>query len=409
MATPNNGLITETNAQYYAGSQTFEAPIVSTKLITTFDTDLTFGNYNPNTDTYNLNNFRLYVSPNGLANQYQEYVNAYTVENNVITLATIPPLGTESFVVQLLSQFGGSYGNRNAFGTTVEDNYGGYAYTSLEDVITNFMVGYVGAGKLIPSAKTTDVIFFAKRGLQEFSYDTLKSIRSQELSIPANLSVPLPQDYVNYVNVSWIDGQGIKHIIYPTTLTSNPYEVPAQDNEGLPIQESDSQNLEFSSQTETRWNANNLDQINAAQSNLTGMLLSDGLGYGGMYGDNYFGQRYGLQPETAQVNGWFTINEKSGKMSFSSDLAQKLIILEYISDGLGYDADMKIPKLAEEALYAHISHAIIATRINQPEYVVQRLRKEKSAKLRNAKIRLSNIKLNEFVQIARGKSKWIKY
>ena len=139
------------------------------------------------------------------------------------------------------------------------------------------------------------------------------------------------------------------------------------------------------------------------------MLLSDGLGYGGMYGDNYFGQRYGLQPETAQVNGWFTINERNGKMSFSSDLADKLIVLEYISDGLGYDADMKIPKLAEEALYAHISHAILATRINQPEYVIQRLRREKSAKLRNAKIRLSNIKLNEFVQIARGKSKWIKY
>ena len=70
---------------------------------------------------------------------------------------------------------------------------------------------------------------------------------------------------------------------------------------------------------------------------------------------------------------------------------------------------MKIPKLAEEALYAHISHAILSTRINQPEYVIQRLKRERSAKLRNAKIRLSNIKLNEFVQIARGKSKWIKY
>ena len=44
-------------------------------------------------------------------------------------------------------------------------------------------------------------MFFAKRGLQEFSYDTLKSIRSQELNIPANLSVPIPQDYVNYVNM----------------------------------------------------------------------------------------------------------------------------------------------------------------------------------------------------------------
>ena len=409
MATPNNGLITETNAQYYAGSQTFAAPIISTKLVTTFNTDLTFGNYDPNTDTYNLNNFRLYVSPAGLANQYQEYINAYTVENNVITLAVIPPLGTESFVVQLLSQFGGQYGDRDAFGTIVEDNYGGYAYTSLEDVITNFMVGYVGAGKLIPSVKTTDVIFFAKRGLQEFSYDTLKSIRSQELNIPVNLSIPLPQDYVNYVNVSWIDGQGIKHIIYPTTLTTNPYEIPGQDTQGIAIQDNLGENIDTTSITEERWAANNLEQINAAESNLTGMLLSDGLGYGGMYGDNYFGQRYGLQPETAQVNGWFTINERSGKMSFSSDLAEKLIILEYISDGLGYDADMKIPKLAEEALYAHISHAILATRINQPEYVIQRLRREKSAKLRNAKIRLSNIKLNEFVQIARGKSKWIKY
>lgn len=409
MATPNNGLITETNAQYYSGSQTFEAPIVSTKLTTTFDTDLTFGNYDPNTDTYNLNNFRLYVSPNGLANQYQEYINAYTVEDNVITLAAIPPIGTESFVVQLLSQFGGQYGDRDAFGTTVEDNYGGYAYTSLEDVITNFMIGYVGAGKLIPSAKTTDVMFFAKRGLQEFSYDTLKSIRSQELNIPANLSVPIPQDYVNYVNMSWIDSQGVKHIIYPTTLTSNPYNVPAQDNEGIAMQGNDDQNLEFSSLTETRWNSNNLDEANKAQSNETGLLLSEGLGYGSMNGNNYIGQRYGLQPETAQVNGWFTINERSGKMSFSSDLADRLIILEYISDGLGYDADMKIPKLAEEALYAHISHAILSTRINQPEYVIQRLKRERSAKLRNAKIRLSNIKLNEFVQIARGKSKWIKY
>ena len=408
MAIPNNGLITETNSQYYAGSQTFEAPIANSTITATFDTDLIFGSFDPTTAGYNLNNFRLYVSALGLPGTFQEYISDYTVTKNVIKLTT-PPQAGEWFVVQLLSQYGGEYGDRDAYGDVVEDNYGGYAYTTLDDVITNFMIGYVGAGKLIPSVKTTDVIFFAKRGLQEFSYDTLKSIRSQELNIPANLSVPLPQDYVNYVNVSWVDGQGIKHIIYPTTLTTNPYEIPGQDTQGIPIQDNIGENIDTTSITEDRWATNNLEQINAAQSNLTGMLLSDGLGYGGMYGDNYFGQRYGLQPETAQVNGWFTINERNGKMSFSSDLANKLIILEYISDGLGYDADMKIPKLAEEALYAHLSHAIIATRINQPEYVVQSLRREKSAKLRNAKIRLSNIKLNEFVQIARGKSKWIKY
>jgi len=95
-------------------------------------------------------------------------------------------------------------------------------------------------------------------------------------------------------------------------------------------------------------------------------------------------------------------------MSFSSDLKDKIIILEYVSDGLTYDQAMQVPKMAEEAVYSYLMHAIIASRINQPEYIVQRLRREKSAKLRNAKIRLSNIKSNEFIQIMRGKSKWIK-
>jgi hypothetical protein len=50
----------------------------------------------------------------------------------------------------------------------------------------------------------------------------------------------------------------------------------------------------------------------------------------------------------------------------------------------------------------------MSTRSGQPEYVINRLSREKTAKLRNAKIRLSNIKLEEISQVMRGKSKWIK-
>ena len=49
-----------------------------------------------------------------------------------------------------------------------------------------------------------------------------------------------------------------------------------------------------------------------------------------------YGQRYGENPETTQINGWFTINEREGKFAFSSNLVDKVIILEYISDGLAY-------------------------------------------------------------------------
>ena len=275
----------------------------------------------------------------------------------------------------------------------------------VKDLVNNFMVAYVGNGKLIPSVKRTDVIFHAKRAMQEFSYDTLRSINSQELTIPHNLSVIMPQDYVNYVSMSWYDNQGVAHKIYPTTLTTNPYQTPIQDSQGEPTQDANSNNIEGTSIVEDRWK-NNFYKSDSTE------IVDDILAYGFYNGLGYaygYGGLYGLDPQYANANGWFTINEREGKFSFSSNLVDKVIILEYISDGLASSLDTKVPKMAEEAMYAYISHAIISTRINQPEYIVQRLKKEKSAKLRNAKIRLSNIKPSEIVQVMRGKSKWIKH
>ena len=59
MATPNGGLITETNAQYYTGTQIFIATNNQTIFTTTFNTDLTFGSNDPTNALYNNNNFRL--------------------------------------------------------------------------------------------------------------------------------------------------------------------------------------------------------------------------------------------------------------------------------------------------------------------------------------------------------------
>ena len=278
------------------------------------------------------------------------------------------------------------------------NNYGSYIYISLNDIINNFMVAYIGAGKLIPSAKRTDIMFHAKRGLQEFSYDTLKVIKSQELTIPPSLSLAIPQDYVNYVKLSWIDNAGAKHIIYPTRVTSNPTELPIQDNTGEPTQDQAGANLlSQQSLTEEAWKNRSLT---------TDFQPDD---YRDSTNEGLIGQRYGLQPEEAQVNGMFTINERTGTFSFSSDLAGKLIILEYISDNLAYDADMKLPKMAEQAMYMHIAYSILSGRAGIPEYVVNRFKKDRSSALRNAKIRLSNIKIEEIAQVFRNKSKWIKH
>ena len=174
-------LLTENNRQYYAGAQGFMSadPAATGQTFTcTFDTDLVFGSHNPLETNYALNNFKLYTAAVGVAT-YTEYTSAYTVANNVITIADNLAANT-SVVVQLKSTEGGNYGNRDAYGSTVEENWGSYSYIKLNDVIDNFMVAYVGDGKLVNKVKKSDVLFFAKRALQEFSYDTLKSIKSQE-------------------------------------------------------------------------------------------------------------------------------------------------------------------------------------------------------------------------------------
>ena len=111
------------------------------------------------------------------------------------------------------------------------DNFGGYQVTSLQTIIDNFLAVYVGEGKLLQKTLAADVSFHAHRALQELSFDTLKSCKSQEIEVSPSLTMPLPQDYVNYIKLSWVDSSGIKHIIYPTSKTLNPKAI-LQNSDG---------------------------------------------------------------------------------------------------------------------------------------------------------------------------------
>ena len=415
---PSNGLVTENAKQYFQGSQGFRAAAAGSgqTFPTDFNTDLVLGSstsWNPTDVNYSLNNFKVYTSPTGIAGSWSEWITQLEVTNGKTITLTAAPVANAYVVVQLKILDGGKYGNTEAdkaYGQTVEDNYGSYQYVTLNNIVSNFLVGYVGQYKLLQDAKRSDIIFFTKRAMQEFSYDTLKSIKSTELTVPASLTLVLPQDMVNYVKMSFIDELGVKRPIYPANnLTISPYYTQAQDSAGVPTQDNFGNDLEGTSITQERWHTANDSFING---NFANDFTNDMWAYnwgelGGFIGGAY-GQMYGMEAQYAQTNGWFNMNEREGKVSFSSNLVDRLIVLEYISDGLAYDLDSRIPKLAEEAVYAYVLHALISVRINQPEYVVKRLQKEKSAKLRNAKIRLSNIKLDEIVQVMRGKSKWIK-
>ena len=371
--------------------------------------------------------------------------------------------------------------------------FGNYQFTSLDNIITQFIIAYVGQGKIISKIKRTDVAFHAKRALQELSFDTFKSTKSQEIEIPANLSMVLPQDYVNYVKLAWSDAAGIEHVIYPTNKTSNPFSIkqntdgtydfdtdddsiydqnslsqegvvfksvaifssaspiltlvypvsnnlPANDLkvgmfvsgsphipigttitaidtttgfETITLSVSPTNVIATTSAKELKFTLENIFATSNTAKKYKGHSPSTTTNSSDDYEDDIYwpntGARYGLDPQHAQVNGSFFIDELEGRIHFSSNISGKTVILKYISDSLGTDAEMQVHKFAEEAMYKCIAYAILSTRANIQEYVVRRFKKEKFATTRTAKLRLSNLKLEELTQILRGKSKQIKH
>lgn len=297
--------------------------------------------------------------------------------------------------------FGASY--KPALNTIVkieandkEAAYGTYQNIKLKDIVTNFMISYVGDGKLLKNVSRTDVLFHAQRGIQELSYDTLQSYKSQEIEVPPSLAMTLPHDYVNYVKLSWVNDDGHEYILFPIRKSSNPVAI-LQDSDFSYLFDDNGKLLQANkSETLKKYQDNTTDESNIKKSDWYTVDL-----------DN-MGGRYGLDPALAQDNGGFLIDQVQGKIHFTGNLTDKIVTLKYVSDGLNIDDDSLVHKFAEEAIYKYIAYAILSTKINIPEYIVNRYRRERRAAVRNAKLRLSNLKSEELTQIMRGKTKHIK-
>jgi len=294
-----------------------------------------------------------------------------------------------------------TYVNTSAY-YDANGDHGNYQHISLQEIIDSFKAAYVGEGKICEKVLDTDVTFFAIRGMQELSYDTLKSEKDWEVVVPATLVLVMPHDFVNYVKLSWSDGSGIEHVIYPTKFTSNP----AQESNTIDTWGGFDATTSTDESSTTKANFNSIQPSPASQSEFD-------------YDDNVYdlnaGQRSGIDPQHAQVNGSFYIDESAGKFHFSSNLSGKTLVLKYISDGMVTTggalslANTKIHKFAEEAIYKYMAYGLLSARNDSNPNMIQLLKKERFAEQRKAKLRLSNIKIEELAQIMRGKSKWIKH
>jgi len=285
------------------------------------------------------------------------------------------------------------------------ENWGSYQYVSLLDIVNNFELMFVGNDKLINNVPRYEILFHAKQGIKELNYDALKTPKVLELTLGDTNQLVFPPDYVNFIRISLeINGTLLTLVENKQNNYANSY---LQDHTTDIIFDTDGNVIEVQSQMDIDRLAGLTQQI----------YLGDGIfnNCWGWYVDGcwYFTRqwsgRFGLDPETANMNTAYSIDKPNGVINFSSDLSGYNVVLEYVSDGMekGDDANIVINKLAEDAIYAYIKWAIMNNKFGVQMYERNEAKKQRKAAIDNAKIRIGG-NMSNILMVLRGQSKWIK-
>lgn len=287
-------------------------------------------------------------------------------------------------------------------------NWGSYQYVSLQDIVTNFLLMHTGNHSLINNEERYKILFHAKRAIQELNYDAFKEIKVLELSVTDSLRYVLPSDFVNWVRISLYKNGYLRPLTENIqTLSSRAY---LQDNKGNILFDQNGNILE------PQYSTIDFDRITKTKKSIylnQGNQFYGQMGWfvdGNWYFDYRIGGAFGLNTETANFNPTFNIDKKAGVINFDSSMSGESCILEYISDGMenGDDSLVTVNKLFEQYIYAAIKYEVLNSKFGIPEYMVARAKKDKSALLRNAKIRISNIHPGRLLMNLRGMDKMIK-
>jgi hypothetical protein len=280
-----------------------------------------------------------------------------------------------------------------------DSNWGEYQYVVLADIVNQFIANYVGNDKMINNVKRNQVVFEAKQAIKLLNFDALRSVKAIELIVKDNLKLILPPDYVNYVRVS-IEIDGELRVLSEDRRTNTAVKY-IQDSAG---------NVTFDVNGDIVTGISDLDKHRLGQ--YTGPGPYNGyMGWcidGNWYFSYAIGGRYGMDTSEANAGPMFRVN--NGVIDFSSAMADKLVVLEYISDGMqnGDDTLVSVHQFAEEFVYRYIKWKLLSNKVGINLYDKKMARDEKQAEFRNAKLRLSNLHPSRLLMSLRGQNKWIK-
>ena len=282
------------------------------------------------------------------------------------------------------------------------------AFISLNDIINNFLIAYTGPGKMVPDAKRTEVIFHARRCLQEFAYDTLKSQFSTTANLvsvaadPAGSRVKFPQPTDSVAIIKVVRSANNPPSQASILESAGSLYTPGQIY-GTTFSRDGGSGITVRVDTVTGGAAVGPIATYTIMNPGTGYSINDivslvDIGGTGLNGEikitalDFFTQpmtevaRVVTTPITSLTE--YSVDYATKELFFADALAGFAVEYTYLSNALTTDESAAIPKLAEEALYACMIYSIMANRDNPDPNMLQRLLISKIALLDLSKSRL---------------------
>jgi hypothetical protein len=232
------------------------------------------------------------------------------------------------------------------------------------------------------------VLFQARRAFRELYFDAMREVKGVAIELSPQLTIPLPQDFVDYARISWLDAKGVLH--------------PMAKNNKMSIAKEYLQGSDYQLLFDDGGNLIQSSDTNIAKYGEVGTLPSSNSGV--------FNPNKNLSE--AFENGSYMVDKSEGLIKFGSEVYGKVVVLEYISDGLFTDSsggsDLKIHQFAESAVYDFIYWKLVERRIHVPANEKARARKEWFGSRRKTKKKMNPIKADELRQVFKGASQWVK-
>ncbi|WP_060873836.1 hypothetical protein [Myroides odoratus] len=264
-----------------------------------------------------------------------------------------------------------------------KDGHGAYQYVALSKVINDMVTESLDDDSYLKNTPRFRFIQYAKEGIRNLNQEAANDILAFEITVPDNLVVVVPKDYVNWVRISLVTRDPITNGFVLQPLNENRNINTAigylQDHKGDLLFDNNGMILTS-------------DSSNAYVHPHKRYKVSD-LGSCGQ----------GKYLDTSKVSkyGEFVIDDRKGNILFSSDLMDKEVVIEYISDGLQAELneeEITIHKDLKETLENWIYYACIEKRRNVPANEKQRALLRYKTTLHKAKLDRLNIKLYEIIR-----------